>query len=112
MTKYFNCSTCTEKIKKEIDNVLSFDITEVTLTDYMNKISEIVKNKELIDIKNMLDNILLNSKYTCDGINHICIRYGNDGPFIYDSNFLDSKSKCLYSILLNPENDTFRYIDE
>jgi len=110
MSTYFRCKTCTDKIKSDIDYVLSFDISEVTFNDYLNETKEIMNDKTLDDIKGVIDKVLNSSNHVCNGTDHIWIYYGNDGPFVHTNEC--GKVKILYSILLNPENDTFRIIDD
>ena len=111
MTHYFKCEICTEIIKKEVDYLLTFDISEVTYNNYLDNAKNVMHDKTLDEIKEIIHNELLQSRYICNSIEHVRVVYGNDGPFIEftDKNGID---KSLCSILLNHENDTFRIFDE
>ena len=76
---HFNCNTCTTTIMKSILETLDYDLTEVTICDYINKQRYIFKNETKIKILEYVNNLFSKNHYACDQINHINITCGNDG---------------------------------
>lgn len=105
MDLYFGCEYCTKLSKTHINDILTYDISEVSVNDYSTqKKDKVFKNAEYDEILEYINQTFKKSQHLCDGINHINVAYNNDGPFF------SVNGKHLYSVLLDPENDTFRDI--
>jgi hypothetical protein len=108
MDNFFGCEICTKKIKDQINFVLRYDTSEVTLNDHKNKTEIVMCDKTIDEIKTVAYDFFLKNNHICNKKEHVEIAYGNDGPFF---SLVDDtgKYKLLCSLLLNHENDTFRY---
>lgn len=108
---YFKCNTCTRCINDNIASTLDCDLSEVTVSDYPNNIRSVYINESKEKILSHIDKQFHASCLICDQMNHIKVSYGNDGPFFSFYSPTTKKYIVAYSVLLNPDNDTFRIYD-
>lgn len=86
-------------------------MSEVTVCDYLNKNRHVFCNEFKTKILAHIHEQLVTSQHICDQTNHIKAAYGNNGPFFSLYSSSTKKYIIAYTVLLNPDNDTFRIID-